>query len=190
MIKKQNTIRSKRKPPKINTPVDAADQPAKREADRRKLIDYFIDHDILSKETLRLDPETLHDLYEKTYQVYAAGQYAKAKSLFGFLMLFNPSDSQFLYGYATCCFMLKEFDRAADCYVRCGLLDPSNPVPYFYAADCYMHRQDLLSTCMALKMALKRADDQPEFAEIKQRAQLTLDALTSKSAKQASPIAG
>jgi len=66
------------------------------------------------------------------------------------------------------------------------LLDPSNPVPYFYAADCYMHRQDLLSTCMALKVALKRADDQPEFAEIKQRAQLTLDALTSKSAKQAS----
>jgi type III secretion system low calcium response chaperone LcrH/SycD len=158
-------------------------QSIKLKAVAESLINYLLDQQILSKETLDLDQKTTHHLYERAYQLYSAGQFAKAKALFAVLILFHPSHFQFLYGYATCCLMLKEYDMAADSFVRCGLLDSANPLPFFYAADCYMHKQDLLSTCMALRMAVKRAGDQAEYAEIKSRAQLTLETLLSSQTK-------
>jgi type III secretion system low calcium response chaperone LcrH/SycD len=170
MLKKK-TIQSKKGIQRTKT--------TQSQEDKSRLIDYLLQQQLLSNETLQLDEETTHALYEKTYQLYAAGQYAKAKTFFAFLLQFNPSNLQFLYGYATCSLMLKEYALAAGCFVQCGLLDNTNPLPYFYAADCYMHQQDLMSTCVALKMAVKRANDHPEYAEIKQRAQLTLDTLTS-----------
>lgn len=172
MLKKKSPSRQK------NADHDA-EQLNMLEADKTRLIDYLLKQQVLSKETLNLNPETAQSIYEQAYQLYSAGQYAKAKSLFSVLLVFNPTEFQFLYGYATCCFMQKEYETGADCFVHCGELDSSNPLPYFYAADCYIQLQDLLSTCTALKMAVKRAGEQPEYAEIKHRAQLTLDALTN-----------
>lgn len=147
------------------------------EKDKKHLIDYLLQQGILSKESLNLNEKTTQVVYEKAYQLYASGHYAKAKSLFAVLVACYSSNFQFLYGYATCCFMLKEYEIAADCYARCSLLDSSNPLPYFYAADCYIYLRDLLSACTALKLVVKKASDYSEYAEIKHRAQLILDAL-------------
>lgn len=175
MLKKKSPSRQK------NADHDAEEQKQLSilEADKTRLIDYLLQQQVLSKETLNLNPETAQSIYEQAYQLYSAGQYAKAKSLFTVLLVFNPTEFQFLYSYATCCFMLKEYEIAAECFVHCGDLDSANPLPYFYASDCYIQLQDLLSTCTALRMAVKRAGHQPEYAEIRQRAQLTLDALTN-----------
>ncbi len=156
------------------------------EKDKKYLIDYLLQQGILTKESLNLDEKLTLIIYEKAYQLYAAGHFAKAKSLFTILVTCYPSNFQFLYSYATSCFMLKDYAIAADCYVRCSLLDPANPLPYFYAADCYLYLRDLLSACAALKLVIKTSSDYSEYTEVKQRAHLILETLlTAQTSAQA-----
>lgn len=173
MLKKKSPLKQK-----ISDKEDD-EQLSAFEADKANLIDSLLQQQVLSKESLNLNPDTAKAIYEQAYQLYSAGQYTKAKALFGILLVFNPSEFHFLYGYATCCFMLKEYEIAADCFVRSGQLNAMNPLPYFYAADCYIQMQDLLSTCTALEMAIRKSGNDPDYTEIKQRAQLTLDALAN-----------
>lgn len=147
------------------------------EKDKKHLIDYLLQQGLLSKESLNLDEKLTQIIYEKAYQLYATGHYTKAKSLFTILVTCYPSNFQFLYSYATACFMLKDYAIAADCYARCSLLDPANPLPYFYAADCYLYLRDLLSACASLKLVIKTSSDYSEYAEIKHRALLILETL-------------
>lgn len=162
--------------------LPSIDPKAKISAEQKQIL-----YDIINQHVTLELPNTINEIYEKTYKIYAAGHYGIAKSLFDFLIRFNPQEPQYLYGYASCCLMLKEYEQAADYFVRCGILEPKNPVPYFYAADCFMYGHDLVSTCTALKTALKRANDQPEYAEIKQRAKVTLEALASRTGRNKKP---
>lgn len=154
------------------------------QTNKRRLINHLIEQGIINQQTLNLTKEQLKKLYERAYQLYSAGKYKDAKALFAVLLVFNQSDVNFIYGFATCCFMLKEYELAANSYLQCGSLDPANPLPYFYAADCFLHQSDLPSACVALRMVVKRASEKSEYAELKQRAQLILDALSQTKTEE------
>ncbi|WP_068469095.1 SycD/LcrH family type III secretion system chaperone [Candidatus Protochlamydia phocaeensis] len=157
---------------------------ASLQSNKKRLINHLIEQGIISQQTLNLTKEHLKKLYERAYQLYSAGKYKDAKALFAVLLVFNQSDVNFIYGFATCCFMLKEYELAANSYLQCGSLDPANPLPYFYAADCFLHQSDLASACVALRMVVKRANEKSEYAELKQRAQLILGALSQTKTEE------
>lgn len=167
---------------KIFQPDKRMDKAEKEESrthtDKSSLIAQFIQENIINLETLNLTLEDIKKLYEKAYQFYLAGKYKEAKALFATLLAFGQADFNFIYGFATCCFMLKEYELAAESYLQSSLVEPSNPLPYFYAADCYLQQADLESARLALGMVIQRSV-KIEYQEIKNRAQLTLDALTA-----------
>ncbi len=155
-------------------------QLAKQEnyTDKESLIAQCIQKNIINPETLNLSPEDIKKLYEKAYQFYSSGKYKEAKALFATVLAFGQTDFNFIYGFATCCFMLKEYELAAESYLQSSLAEPANPLPYFYAADCYLQRADLESARLALGMVIQHSI-KAEYQELKNRAQLTLDAITT-----------
>ncbi len=146
--------------------------------DKGNLIAQCIQKNVINLETLNLAPEDIKKLYEKAYQFYSAGKYKEAKALFATVLAFGQTDFNFIYGFATTCFMLKEYGLAAESYLQSSLVEPANPFPYFYAADCYLQQADLESARLALGMVIQRSVT-AEYQELKNRAQLTLDALTA-----------
>ncbi|CUI17678.1 putative type III secretion chaperone SycD/LcrH [Candidatus Protochlamydia naegleriophila] len=157
------------------------------ESIKQQLILYLLEQGIISRESLHLDEENAKKLYERAYQLYSAGKYREAKGLFAILLLLDSTDYNFIYGMATCCLMLKEYGEAARGYIQCGIVDAQNPMPYFYAADCYLHNNDWISACVALRIVIKRAQGKPEYVEITHRTQLTLDALAPSTNKSSKP---
>lgn len=162
----------------------------KFESIKQQLILHLLKQGIISKESLHLDEDNVKKLYERAYQLYSAGKYREAKGLFAFLLLFDSTDYNFIYGMATCCLMLKDYGEAARGYIQCGIVDPDNPMPYFYAADCYLQNNDLISACVALRIVIKRAQHKPEYVELTHRTQLTLDALIPSTTNNSSKLGG
>lgn len=155
---------------------------------KQQLLLHLLEEGVITRDSLNIDEDNVKKLYERAYQLYSAGKYREAKGLFAFLLLFDSTDYNFIYGMATCCLMLKEYGEAARGYIQCGIVDPNNPMPYFYAADCYLQKDDLISACVALRIVIKRAQNRLEYAEMTHRAQLTLDALMHSKTKKSSKL--
>jgi type III secretion system low calcium response chaperone LcrH/SycD len=136
---------------------------------------------LLSKNSFCYDAVQIKKIYATSYQLYASGKFQEAQALFSLLMLLEPNEFNFVFGWANCCFMLKDYEKAAEGYIRSGILDLTTPLPYFYAADCYLKNEEFVSASIALKVAFNRCQNKPEYAEIAQRSQLTLKTLMPKS---------
>lgn len=134
--------------------------------------------DFSLKEAIGLNEEVAKKLYHKAYQLYQAGKYAEASQLFATLMMFDSRQLAFLFGLAGCYFMLHNYDLAAHLYMQCGALEPFNPIPFYYAATCYWKDQDRPSAIAALSIVVKKADNQPQYQEVKERAVLILESMS------------
>jgi type III secretion system low calcium response chaperone LcrH/SycD len=116
-------------------------------------------------------------LYAQAYQLYNTGKYRDAIEIFRILILLDSTESKFMMGIAACLHMMKEYNAALEAYTLVTFLDPDNPVPFFHASDCALQLKDKLGAMVALQMALKKAQNKPEFKTLKERAEITLEAL-------------
>lgn len=121
--------------------------------------------------------DAMESLYSQAYLLYNTGRYKDAIQVFRLLALLNPMESKFIMGLAACFHMMKEYRSASSTYALVSILDPQNPIPCYHNSDCYLQMGDKLSAMAILDMAIKRAGEKPEFAALKQRAMITLDAL-------------
>lgn len=129
------------------------------------------------KDVLGLNEKVTEGIYGQAYRLYNAGKYKEASQLFRLLIVLNGTESKYPMGLAACFHMLKEYAAAAELYTVSGLLDPQNPVPYYHASDCYLALGDKASAIMALEMAINRSKERPVFAQLKDRARLTMATL-------------
>ncbi len=149
---------------------------------QRAFVDSLLQKNILNKKSLGIDKNSEKQFYAKAYQLYQSGKYREAQNLFVTLTVFNQGEPSYMMGLGACVYMLKEYDQAARIYIKCGLIDPSNPMPYYYASNCYWKKNDAPSALVALCMFIKKAGNKPEFKALKERAILTVkDALKEKS---------
>ncbi|KIC70993.1 putative regulatory protein lcrH and chaperone sycD [Candidatus Protochlamydia amoebophila] len=144
---------------------------------------HLLEDGLLSKSSFDLDPEKMTKLYSRAYQLYTAGKFQNAQAIFSLLALVEYNEFNFIYGWASCCLMLKEYEKAAEGYIRCGMLDLKNPLPYFYAADCYLNKQERVSACIALQIVIRRAQLNSQYSEIQKRAEMTLETLMPSQQK-------
>lgn len=131
----------------------------------------------LIKDIIGLNDESIEGIYGQAYLLYNTGKYKDAAELFRLLIMLNSTESKYVMGLAACFHMMKEYQGAAAAYTLVSIIDPENPLPHFHASDCYVQAGDKSSAIIALEMAVKQAGDKPEFATLKERAQITLDAL-------------
>jgi len=127
------------------------------------------------KDYMDLSDETVEGIYAQAYRLYKNGQYKEASQLFRFLIMLNVGEPKYLLGLGACLQMLKEYLKAAEAYALCSAIDPSSPLPYYHASDCYLKMNDKVSAAANLELAAKHAGDRPEYATIKDRCLMGLE---------------
>jgi len=141
------------------------------------VIDNIMNKGMLPQHAVGIDDTDMEKLYAQAYQLYQTGKYDDARNVFASLLGINAMEPKYLFAHAACSHMLGEYDLAAKTYTHTSMLDADNPIPYYHSADCYIKLEDKISALVALKLVIKRSKDKPEYATIKDRAELTVEKL-------------
>jgi type III secretion system low calcium response chaperone LcrH/SycD len=129
------------------------------------------------KDAMGLSSSYLENIYAQAYRLYNTGKYTEAIHLFRILIMLNAMEPKYMLGQAACFHMLKEYFNAIQTYTMCSALDPHNPIPHYHSSDCFIQMKEYLSAMICLELAIERAGDKPEYAKMKERAQLSLESL-------------
>jgi type III secretion system low calcium response chaperone LcrH/SycD len=132
---------------------------------------------IAPKDAIGVSSQFLEGVYAQAYRLYNTGKYTEASHLFRMLILMDPTEAKYVLGLAACFHMLKEYKNAVQTYTMYGILDPTTPLPHYHSSDCFIQMKDYPSAFVCLKMAIKYAGDRPEYAKLKERAQLSLESI-------------
>lgn len=130
-----------------------------------------------AKEAMGISNTYLENVYAQAYRLYNTGKYVEATHLFRILIMLNAMEPKYLLGLAACFHMLKEYHNAIQTYTMCSALDPQNPIPHYHSSDCFIQMKDYLSAMVCLELAIDRAKDKPEYAKMKERAQMSVESL-------------
>lgn len=170
---------------KNNEMIDAIVDMAKSHGDvYRKGFDRLTENIFLKqmspKDALGIDDQTAEKIYAQAYQFYNMGKYSDAHTLFSSLLLIDVTEPRYMLGLAACSHMLKNYEEAAEHYMKCAALDLKSPIPYFHAYDCFTQMGDVSSAMISLNLTIKRCGDKPEYQEMKNKASLYLDTLKER----------
>lgn len=132
------------------------------------------------QDALGISDATAEKIYGQAYQLFNSGRYVEASRLFRTLILLNITEPKYALGLAGCFHMLKEYKNAAEAYMRCGLMDPESPIPFYHASDCYVNLGETVPAIVSLQLAVQRAGDKPAYSVIKERALLTIERLKNE----------
>lgn len=122
-------------------------------------------------EVVGLSKESLEYMYSYAYNQYNGGKYDEARNTFFMLDFLNPDDIRFKYSIAACCHMKKELYEAIGMYMKCSLIDPSNPVYFWHIADCYKQLNKKVFSLLNLRLCIRYCKQNPGFARLQMRAE-------------------
>ena len=154
--------------------------PKTRELIEEAAIELFDKGDKLPKDVFHISDSQMEAIYNYGYQMFQSGKYKDASQFFNFLRTMNPMEYRYWFGLAACHHSLNDFNKAQGEYGVCTLMEPENPIPYFHIYDCYMQQQNPLAAYYALRDLVECARDQPEYATLKERAQMEITKLKTE----------
>lgn len=127
----------------------------------------------MNLETLLLEakkapPIDAEAFYAKAYAHYQANQTAEAAEIFTILCARQPMDARFWFGLGASLQGSMKYEQALYAWAMAALLDPENPYPHFYAAECSDSLQQTSDASRALQEAKLRIKDpqHPLYAPI------------------------
>lgn len=110
-------------------------------------------------DVLNIKPEALEAGYTLGYNLYSAGNYADAETMFRALCLYNRYDVRFWMGLAGCLQARGAYQHAIDTYSMAAMSDGlKDPTPIFHGGLCYLKLNDVESASGAFKAALTMGD--------------------------------
>lgn len=136
----------------------------------------FVD-DVPPAQALGLTKENIGEMYRYAFQEFKSGNIETAREFYKILFKLDPRNPSFSLSLGVCHHRLKRFKVAIATYLLSAWLDCTNPVPFFYAYDCFMNINDKFGAAVMLSNAIAAASDQPAYAAIKSKAQLLLNDL-------------
>lgn len=122
-------------------------------------------------------PEILEAFYGCAQRLYTNGKYKDAGIIFNLLTYLNVSEYKYVMGSAACAHMQKNYLDALTHYNSCFYLDTSTPLPSYHASDCYLKLNLPMLAIQCLNAAILQAGNNPSYAKLKERAQMTKDAI-------------
>lgn len=163
----------------IKTSIEnyASDQPAEVKTAIEGLTKKIYEDGVTPKDAMGLSDQMVEGIYGYGYRLYNTGKYEQASQLFRLLIMLDPTKMKHMMGLAACYHMLKDYSNAALTYTLCSFIDPSNPLPYYHASDCYLQSGSVELTKRALQACIASASAIPELNSVKERAQIMLDNL-------------
>ncbi len=127
------------------------------------------------KEALQVPEHQLENIYTVAFHKYQRGEYKQAEDLFRYLLAFDEHCYKYLLGLAASLHRQKEYASAARVYQLASLSCPVDPVPFYHAADCFLHTGDLDSALIGLDLTIRIGTANDKYTHMKERAQLIKD---------------
>lgn len=132
------------------------------------------------KDAMGLSDQMVEGMYSFGYRLYNTGKYDQASQLFRLLIMLDPMQARFMMGLGACLHMQKKYEDASNAYVLCAVLDLTNPLPHYHAADCYLEDNKLELAVTALQSCIIICGEQPQYSVIKERALVMLQGILAK----------
>jgi type III secretion system low calcium response chaperone LcrH/SycD len=124
-----------------------------------------------------ISKKQVEGLYAVAYQVYQAGDYAKAEAVFATLCLLDHLEKRFWLGLGGARQQLGKHAEAAQAFAMASTQDLLDPVPPLHAGMCFLAVKDKENAANAFRQAVIVAGDRPEQAACKGQGQAMLDVL-------------
>lgn len=125
-------------------------------------------------------------IYTTAYNFYSHGKFERAKEIFSALCQLDQYQPKYWIGLGAVRQMLKDYQPAIDAYGFATLMNPTDPKPAFYAANCFMKLNDTNSAIQALEAVLEISKDKTEFKDLRSQAENLLEGLHKKGPQKQS----
>lgn len=145
-----------------------------------KILVKIFEKGMLPKEAMNISDEEIAQLYSFAYHQFSEGKYEDARELFKMMLSLEPLNPDFATALGVCHHRLKDFEYALQCYMLATMAAPDNPVPLFYAYDCFMNLNDEVCAGIMLCNVIAKAGNETKYEHIKSDAQIRLDQLQKK----------
>lgn len=127
------------------------------------------------KEALEIPPDAIEHIYQLAYNLFKAGKYQDALSIFRYLKRLDPHHPRYAFAIGSCYHFLKDYENAIKQYLESAIHDPQNPIPYFHIYDCAVKLERSKIALEALQEAESIASDQPQYMQLKTKIQLEIE---------------
>jgi type III secretion system low calcium response chaperone LcrH/SycD len=129
------------------------------------------------KDVLGFSDEMMEHMYNYGYRLYNNGNYKKASDVFRALTTYNPKENRYFLALGAALHRQKNNKEACEAYLVAAILDPKDPLPFYYMFDCYNQVGMLSDAQGCLQEAIRRMGDNPVFNKLKPRCELLLEGL-------------
>lgn len=121
------------------------------------------------QDVLGVSDELLEEIYALAYNFYDQGKYKESVSLFEFLTGAAPNKYKYVLGLASSYHQLQNYSNAVLGFFIALHLDPENPLPAYYVADCFLKQKMLKEAIEFLDVTIELCEDNVAYNELKER---------------------
>lgn len=132
------------------------------------------------RQAMDITDKEMSVIYSYAYQLFNNGKIPEACELFKMLYVLDPAEPGLATALGVCHHQLKAYDLAATCYMAAATLNPLDPVPLFYAYDCFMNMNEKDSAIIVLYNVIDRSRGQAEYDSIHDKATIILEGLEAQ----------
>lgn len=154
--------------------------PKEQKKEVAKLFVKIFEQGVPPKNAMGISDEELTQLYSFAYHQFTGEKYEDARELFKFLLTLDPANHSYATCLGVCHHRLKNYEFALQAYMLAAFLDRTDPLPLFYAYDCFQHLNDEASAAAMLCNVIARAGDNKVYETIKKNSEILLERLEQK----------
>lgn len=130
------------------------------------------------KEILEVTEKIMEKWCHEAYLLIKEKKYIEASCAFLFLVALSMEEEKYWLGLGMSFQFMHDYETAIDVYEMAALCDINNPEPYFYLAKCFFAIHEKENALRAFDMVIEMAEENPQYAEIREQAEHARSLLT------------
>lgn len=159
-----------------------------------KAVTHMVLHGGTLAEAMGFTEDNLEWMYAQAYGRYKSGRFEEAMRIFKYLLRLDYTKTKYYLGLGACHYMLKNYNLAVFPYASAMTIDPTNPIPIYYVAECFIKLGDKEAALRAYDKMLDLFERVPFYQKLQTRIELTANSLRKelgappRKAKERAPV--
>lgn len=158
--------------------------PPEKRKELAKMLFKIATKGISPKDAMGISPNEMAEIYGFAFSMFSAGKYNESKELFKMLLTLEPTNSNFATSVGTCYHRLQDYEGALAYYLTAMGINQLDPVPSFYAYDCFLKLNCEPWALIMLEYTIIRAGEQERYAKMRDKAIILAAPLEEKMTEQ------
>ena len=132
----------------------------------KESISKFFKHNDAIKKHLKLKKHDIDELIEESYHFCKHKEWDKCKEALAYLIFFEPTRQIHYLRLGALLLQLNEFENALQIFEMASALNPHDPRPILYAADCFLELNRLEEAKTAFLCCIELSHNKPEYNDM------------------------